>query len=1071
MAVLIAESTLALLDRMAAELAASQDPWARHWLVIPGNGRSEWLLRRWSQRAGVAAHSQVVPLRSVLEQVACAGGEPFSRERLVLAVAQSLGVLADRVPLAANADCSVVNSRVLAWSQRLADAIDLALLCREREHPPFLAEICEHPSVRAALSSHLGTLDRQAFRMSVASWCQQWNRRGGVPRLWIQLDAGLPRVLMRCLSDLVELLTDRVHLSLWSPSLAFWGDLSVRRSWTRHANAGPILTTYGRQAQDLHNQSIDYFMSEGSGGEELPSATVPDSLLGMVQRACRDAQAPARRALLRANDWSLTIHACRSALRELEISRDRILQAMVEDATLRLDDVLLLLADPVGYAPLVGAALAPLPVRLLGLGDARVSPVASGLLRLLKALDGRLGLADLQGLLDEPLIAERFGLTGMTAEVLEWLEQAQFRWGIDDSHRAEVQGDGERRWNLAFALRRLALGAVVASSGSPRIVDGDVPLERATGLDTAKLAALAHFASLLYRARMAWLGTDANGQHRARPMREWCELLTTWCTEFLADGSGAVSEQRTQLMNTLIPNLQNAAPAELLVRNDAVVRLLESALDSLSDAQASSAGGVTVAALHHYAGTPARMVLVVALGSESFPRHEDRPAWHPLSSSREVGDPDRRDADRHALLLAMLSASDRVVLAYQGGSDEDGRERPASTPLADLLAAVDEIAALADGSSVAKNILIKHGLNGFSPTACAAAARAIERSQITSDYAGAAVLMNPQHEQYPGLWARALAPCARSEPVTLRELNDVFQEPCRVLVRRLGLHVPEETPELSQADALKLDPLTRWTLRDTLLRCQLTGSSKDGLSERLEVAGERPRGQYGIAVWEQTLAELPALERALTPVTESLQLQCGARMLQVTLPDGWFRSSDDQVVYCCASARTRRRTLSLTLSLLCLAAATGLREVETWFSSEQRSQVIRAPEPERAMALLSEVVRLHELAQCMPLPFWPAAYDRMCKLALSVTKNGGQPNPTALLTAAWTTWIQSEGFGGVLPGESLLPATRICFRGLHDPFTWTPTLQDDWLPDAGAPLAWRLYRFVSQWETAARGKP
>src|SRR5512142_2275611 len=125
MAITIAETTLALLERMATDLACSRDPWARHWLVLPGTGRSEWLLRRWARKAGIAGHGQVVPLRSVIEQAGSAGSEPFSRERLVLAVAQALGSLAHRIPLAMSADCSVVNAQVLAWSQQLADAIDL----------------------------------------------------------------------------------------------------------------------------------------------------------------------------------------------------------------------------------------------------------------------------------------------------------------------------------------------------------------------------------------------------------------------------------------------------------------------------------------------------------------------------------------------------------------------------------------------------------------------------------------------------------------------------------------------------------------------------------------------------------------------------------------------------------------------------------------------------------------------------------------------------------------------------------------------------------------------------------
>lgn len=1071
MTVYIAESTLPLLERMAAELAACRDPWARHWLVLPGSGRSEWLLRRWARRAGAAAHSQIVPLRSVIEQVASAGGEPFSRERLVLGVAQSLGSCVGNVPLPANTDCSIVDSQVLAWSHQLADAIDGALLCRDGEqrwaNSHFLAELIEHPSVKGALVGHLGTLERQAFRAATERWLEQWSERGGVPRLWIQLDAGLPRVLMRCLADLVELLADRVKLSLLSPSHLFWGDLRIRRSWAEGASAGPILTSFGRQTQDLHNQSIDYFMSEGSGGLELPSPTTHDTLLGLIQAACRAAATPETKPIIAPDDYSFTIHACRSPLRELEICRDRILQAMAEDATLGVDDVLVLLAEPLSYAPLAGAALAPLPVRMLGLG-ALVSPVASGLRCLLKSLSGRMGLADVQALMDEPLIAERFGFTGVASELLTWLEQAQFRWGLDEQHRAEAQGHGERRWNLAFALRRLSLGAVVTADSAQGIVDGDVPLERATGLTTALLAQLAQFATLLYAARKDWLSAETDG---AKTMHAWCERLTSWCVQFLGDGQGFVSEERTHLVNTLIPNLEHAAPADLLLRSDAVLGLVETALESLTGAHGSGAGGITVADLHHYAGTPTRMLVVAGLGAEAFPRHEDRPGWHPLTVGRELGDPDRREADRHALLLGLLSASDRVALAYQGGSDEDGRERPPSTPLADLLAAVDEIATLPQGKSVAHNILIRHGLNGFSPNACAAHTRPVARSHLASDYAGATALLEPHRGDYQGLWAQPLAPSPHRYPLTLRDLSDVLQEPCRIFVRRLGLRVPQESAELSQADALQLDSLARWSVRDRLLQCRLAGGDEERLRARIQAAGERPRGQYGDALWQQSLAALPAIDESeLTAITEPLQLDLPSRTLDATLPDGWFRTSDGKVVYCSASTRSRKRQLRVTLGLLCLAAAEGATQVETWFSKDKKSKVLVAPDPARAASLLDELCHLYQLAQCLPLPFWPEAYDRMRHLEENARKNGADEiEPEMLLTAAWTTWTEGAGFGLAGPPENSLPATRVCFRGLDDPFAWAPKVLDPWLPASDLPLAWRLYCLVSQWESAARG--
>jgi hypothetical protein len=201
-----------------------------------------------------------------------------------------------------------------------------------------------------------------------------------------------------------------------------------------------------------------------------------------------------------------------------------------------------------------------------------------------------------------------------------------------------------------------------------------------------------------------------------------------------------------------------------------------------------------------------------------------------------------------------------------------------------------------------------------------------------------------------------------------------------------------------------------------------------------------------------------------------MQLELSSLTLNATLPDGWFRTSDGKILYCSASTRSRKRLLNVTLGLLCLAAAEGARQVETWFSKDKRATVFAAPDSTEAASLLEELCHLYRLAQCLPLPFWPQAYDRMRQLEENARKSGANAiEPETLLMAAWTTWTEGAGFGLAAPPERSLPATRVCFRGLDDPFTWTPRLADSWLPASDQPLAWRLYYLISQWESAARG--
>lgn len=1061
-----------LLEQMAVEIARLRDPRARHWLVCPGTGRAEWVQRRWAALAGIASRSQMVAVRSLIEQAAAGGAHrPFSAERLVLAVAQALPDLADRLPLPRGTPVTPITRPVLEWSRVLADALDLGLLCRPTApwaESAFLGELADHTLVEEALSNHLGRIAPPSFHAAVEAWIASWSTRGGVPYLWMHLDAGLPQILMDRLADLLHLLpADRVHLSLLNPGSAFWGDLATNRRVDAE-HAGPVLRSFGRLAQDLHNQSIDALLAEGAGEEDVPPPTLPASLLGALQQACRSAHDPETRLILEQGESSFTIHACRSPLRELEVARDRIIQAIVEIPDLHPADIQILLADPGTYAPLVGAALQPgegtrLPFRLLGAGGLVTSPIAEALQRLLLVLRGRLTLSELQSLVEDPLIAQQFGFDQALddgQDVVAWLADAGFRWGVDAAQRAEAQGPGERRWSLDFALRRLGLGAVVEDHLRDHVVDGDIPLERASGLSVAVLARVASFAQALKDARLVW-GSDA-----AQPMTTWCDQLRGLCDIFLSGTTDRLAgEHRTQVNNTILPALERLAPRPLALTADAFMRLLTPHLEALAETAISTGGGITVAALSHVAGTPARMVVVVGLGSETFPGRDVRPGWHPLSSRRAPGDPDQRASNRHALLLALLACSERCVLTYSGGSDSDDKVRPPSTPLADLLGAVDQVAVGPGGVSAQAMIHIRHGLNGFTPLAFAPGLSPSRRGWHRGDALGAARLADPDRRPYQGLWSHALSTC--SAAMTSADLLQALKEPCRLLIAARGLRLPHEGDGLPTGDILTFDSLDSWAIRDLVLQNRLLKGDDERLHQRLVIAGSLPRGQYGDSLWDKVVTTTPTvLEDAspwevefnlLVPAGDGGRIHLGGR-----LPSGWYRTAQGAVHHYSASKFKPAKRLSCLLLGHLLAACHQVREV-TCIYRDAKPVALPLPPADEAVKRIGDLAQLVLLARQLPLPWWPDCHAAI----LGALESGKSIDQVAM--AGLSVWQEDGSDGTAAP--SRLPASRWCFRGCSDPFSWRPAIEAPWLPGPDEPLAVRLSRWIALWsQEPAQGR-
>ncbi len=1073
MPIILGDSPRALMVRMVSDLARLRDPWARHWLVMRSPRAAEWVERRWAEQAGIASRSQVVTLRSVIEQAAMPGRTPFSFERLVLSVARVLAENRVSLPGARKSEGGRIDARLLAWAEQLAHAIDQTLLSRDRKNPfaeaRFLQQIVEEPEVEEALLGHVARLLPTRFLEAARSWLALWERRGGVPRLYVMLDGSLPEVLSLALFELVELLGERARLYVLFQAACLEGT-SRRPSAEEGSVLGPVLSCLGQRLEELTVQTTERWLSRGAGEEAQVSAPAADSLLGQLQRSCREPSTSAEPHLLAPGDWSFSVHSCRSAFRELEVCRDRLIQSMREDPSLRPEEILVLLVDHEGMAPLVGAAFEPLVVRGALTGRGTASKVVSALLSLLDALEGRLGVRELRGLLEQPLIAERFGLAEHVPEVVSWLTEARFLWGLDGAHRAAYQHVEDGRWDLGFALRRLGLGAVVEQRLRDGLVEGAAPLTRATGLSLAPLAGLARLAAELSEAKAAWV--TPKGVPREKLLTEWVELLTGWCERFLAEGDELAKEHRTELLSRILPAMVRAAPLETRLASDAFRKLLCRALGALTVPSQANAAGILVAPLEELSGTPARVVAVVGLGREQFPRRDERPVWHPLGATRRPGDPDQRAEDRHALLLALLSASERVVLTYQGGADDDTKLRPLSPPVADLLSAIDVLVKTASGTPASRAVFVEHGLNGFSPRHCEAGRPAFACAQLPRDFAAARLCALARSHEYEGLWKSApLPPVEGACILRARELRDLFEEPCRLFARRLGLSWPVEEEELSDDDLFEPSGLDAYGLRERLLRARLAAEAPERERPRLLAEGALPRGGYGQVAFDKALGDVPAIMTSeLLPLETELVLELGGGVvLELGVPEGWYRDPDGQVLYVTASSLASASHLRRArIVALVLAATRELSEVHLYGQRDRKPRRLRLVSGERARELLQKLVDFLSLARCLPLPFWPAAHEklsaRLCE-ALS-------PSELCALQAAAYQAFRSRRFGREHePSDAERPATRLCFRGLSDPFTWYPELDIPWLPSPELPLALRLSRFVADWDAGSCEAP
>ena len=1120
----LAETHPTLLDEIARQLACIREVRARHWLIFPRKGLREATLHRWAQVSGIASHSQEVELKELIEQASGGGGARFDVERLRWTIAAALPSLQDRpeFPLPREASLNPLDATVLASATQLARVVHETLLCRtgDRIWPEgsFLSALVAATPVAELLKTHPGLQTEAEFAASTRAWMESWRSKGGLPHLWILLDAGLPAGLFLRLQQLLQCLhaeaPEHIHLFAMAPSRDYWADLPIKSKAKGRAKSqipvgtadqdscepapGGLLWAFGRASQDLQRQLADTLMAVGDGGADLDSAEPPDSLLGRLQTSCRTAAHLPPEALrpLAHDDASLTVHATHTLLRELE--------------GLRPEEILVLLANPREQAPLIEAALgggseARLPFRLVGGGGLVPSPFAASLLQLLECLQGRLTLKEVQELLENPLIADRFDLNeaeGDGPTLVEWLQDAQFRWGLTPEHRRLYQEVPESRWNLFWALRRLGLGGLVAEGRRDAVLDasGDtpatVPLERTNGLGLTLLARLARFATRLSEARSLWCSAGP------RSIADWNQALGTIVRECLSTRIGTAAAHAAALHRDILEPLCRAAHPTLPLEASAYLRLLAEKLPALSDSGSRGSGGITVADLRHYAGVPARVVVVAGLDDGIFPRSDERPSWHPLALKPATGDPSARDSDRHCLLLAVLSCQERLILSYRGHSDEDGKERPPSTALSDLLEAVDQTTPIGPKARTAATpsarhaLTFHHPLNGFSAEAFRANLPTSARGLRTSDHTAAVALRHRiGFPPYPGPWSSPALPAEMGWNPSLADLRTVLDQPQRLYASRLGLQLPEEVETARGEDLIDPDGLERWGLRDRLLTARLEGHDPKALVSVLTVSGSLPRGKIGEALLAKTLSELPEVP-VFPPnarLTDTLGFQLTEPALQPNsdrncwMLEGpprarWYRHSGEAIVWQFFASKSsdagdHRRKLLFAFDALALAAS--MPDSNPHPLAEARcvgldsTWTIPMPSPDQARIQLLRLVRLARLARRWPLPFWPKTTGVALKMGKMSTDSASKNAPSfplghdsvKVLETAFAQWASDteDNLGGADRG---LPATRALFRGCDNPYEWTPEGLPEWLPYPGTSLAWRLMAEIESWRAA-----
>ena len=861
----------------------------------------------------------------------------------------------------------------------------------------------------------------------------------------------------------------------------------------------PLLRTWARESRELQ------FLLAGRASGASPTPPPPPSaapaaapapgpsLLARLQHGIRANLPPSPRLAGEADgpgdsgpdDRSIQIHVSHGARRQVEVLRDAVLHALADDPALEPRDVVVMTPDIAAFAPLLEAAfmrdadapgspdpgaaadpaaagnaadpadgagaeaggLPDLRIRIADQAPAAVNPLVRFAASVFDLAGSRLEAATVRELTGLPVVRQRFGLDDeITDDIAAMIDDANVRWGLDSAHRSDWGAGAGDSHTWRRGLDR-ALAGVFYADSSIRVVGGVAPLGGVEGQEARPAGLLAQIIDRIEAVRYL-LG-------RPRPFSQWGPAVAA-AVRLLAAPAWAEQWQwghLERLLERSFPPPEDGAPDSPAPpgapRPDPVISPAEARLaveDWTKDAPGPlhfRTGYITVCTLAPMRSVPYRVVCLLGMDDERFPRGGKSDGDDLLLDHELAGDPDRAAEDRQLLLDAVMAAGDRLIITYSGRDELTNAEYPPAAPVAELRDVLYEMA----GAAGLDRIITHHPLQPFSE----------KNFDPRPGRLGAGGPWSFDPMQYNGARAvqrRARAGQARQlrypfsaagfDPpsvIRLDHLIGFLEHPARrFLLDRLGFRIPESGEISDDIVPADLDPLAQWGLADRLLTGLVEGWGLEELEARERAADALPPGRLARKGLEA------AGKRALGLWTAAREIgydprrrerfsggvEAGGRTVEGGLAADRARSRIDLVTPSRLKGKHRLRAFVQVVFLTVLEPSVPwhgrligrhLRGDKLWTVTVGELGQVAGSRKQEAGRLLGGLVDLYleGLEQPIPLP---------CETGFAWQRNlAGEKGP---FPPAAKEWESSAYNYGRPPAEGDDPAYRMLFPGLAD---------------------------------------
>ena len=989
------QSLTALADELMATMQQRQHGVFQPFhIVTQTDGMNNWLKQHIAEKTGIAANMQFFKPNEIINKIYTASGGEFqktlSKSDMAWLIYDFLASkkIIDSFPDLANyysKNNSVSDVKRIALAEVVADLFDQYQVYRpemlKKWNTDKLATIFEEEKWQKEIWKHIKDQsgkkfpDRNRVRDSIIEKLSQPDvieyLQNKIPCIYFFGISLITRYHLEILIKVSEHIPVYIFLPNPAPEMYWYEDESRKALFYKKKRGAdvsyapeitnPLLLNWGKLIQNTFLMLFQYDEIINQY-EIIPSGIVQKkSLLSQVQKYIFENSVPSK-ALFFDNhllgDGTISIQSCYGPSREVESLYNYIIHLIDQHKGQYSErDIVVQVTDINKYASYIRAVFNNAPYRLkYTIADESFTSsdsLSKAFYEVLKIDERNFTSEAALQLLDFDCIRKHFSLSDIDL-VRRVINEANIRHGIEGN----AENDSLYvSWK--YGLKRIMYGICI--SGGEEYGNGPesfFPLDIIESGDAHEVTRLVYFVDQLIELIEA--------RRSERTVKEWGIYLKEVLSRLIFD----TEQNETTESNYLIEETDKLVDIEKLFDDKISYSVfLKSFLPKLNENVRSyrfARGGITFCSLIPMRSIPFKIVAMLGLDFDKFPRKPAKTGFDLMTKAPQTGDRNIKINDKHLFLETVLSAGDFLYMSYTGQKINDNAKQPPSILVDELISFIESISK--DPKSVRKELIVHQPLQSFS--------NKYFTDEKLFDYLNVPSVKNTEILNGNRVEVPAV------DEIKLHNFLSFFKDPVKAYYNKvLSIYYNISDSTLPEIELFDLDHLQLWQLKQDLLSMEEQDKEKWIISKVKK--GTLPLGNVGaLAVMnaEETIEKLRELfiaekenhERSF----QDINITIGKHQLTGNIENVFGK----KIIHVCVSKNANKYLFEAYISALLVAVSSFPHDIFLLTDKSIKAEKISRKEAEKH---LTELINLYKKGFAELLPFssdWAITLEQLNSL-------------------------------------------------------------------------------------------